>query len=59
MFQGPKGYIAQICEVHLQYGNSTTKGRFTFFSSKFQSSIYSFLFDYNIQIRNVFNAQCA
>ena len=21
MFQGPKGYIAQICEVHLQYGN--------------------------------------
>ena len=22
MFQGPKGYIAQICEVHLQYGNN-------------------------------------
>jgi len=21
MFQGPKGYIAKICEVHLQYGN--------------------------------------
>ena len=21
MFQGPKGYIAQISEVHLQYGN--------------------------------------
>ena len=21
MFQGPKGYIAQICEVHLEYGN--------------------------------------
>ena len=32
MFQGPKGYIAQTCEVHLQYGNSTTKWRFcTFF----------------------------
>ena len=25
MFQDPKGYIAQICEVHLQYGNSTKK----------------------------------
>ena len=25
MFQGPKGYIAQMCEVHLQYGDSTTK----------------------------------
>ena len=32
MFQGPKGYIAQICEVNLQYGNSTTKWPFyTFF----------------------------
>ena len=32
MFQGPKGYRAQICEVHLQYGNSTTKWPFyTFF----------------------------
>ena len=32
MFLGPKGYIAEICEVHLQYGNSTTKWRFyTFF----------------------------
>ena len=32
MFQGPKGYIAQICEVHLQKGNSTTKWPFyTFF----------------------------
>ena len=44
MFQGPKGYIAYICEVHLQYGNSTTKcGRFTLFSSKFLS-IYSILY---------------
>ena len=25
MFQGPKGYIAQMCEVHLQYGNNTSK----------------------------------
>ena len=34
MFQGPKGYIAQMCEVHLQYGNRTTKRRFyTFFES--------------------------
>ena len=32
MFQGPKGLIAQMCEVHLQHGNSTTKWRFyTFF----------------------------
>ena len=32
IFQGPTGYIAQICEVHLQYGNSTTKWPFyTFF----------------------------
>ena len=32
MFQGPKGYMAQICEVHLQYENSTTKWPFyTFF----------------------------
>ena len=30
MFQGPKGYIAQICEA--QYGNSTTQWPFyTFF----------------------------
>ena len=33
MFQGPKGYIAKMCEVHPQYGNSTTKwpGRLTLF----------------------------
>ena len=32
MFQDPKGYIVQMCEVHLQYGNSTTRWRFyTFF----------------------------
>jgi len=28
IFQGPKDYIAQLCEVHLQYVNSTTKWRF-------------------------------
>ena len=45
MFQGPK---AEICEVHLQYGNSTTKWPFyTFFSSKFPSNIYSILFECN------------
>ena len=44
MFQGPKGYLAQICEIHLQYGNSTTNGCFTLFSSKFPSNIYSILF---------------
>ena len=50
MFQGPKGYIAKICEVcevHLQYGNSTTKWPFTLFSSKFHSNLYSILFGYN------------
>ena len=32
MFQGPKGHIAQMFEVHLQYGNGTTKWPFyTFF----------------------------
>ena len=48
MFPGPKGYIAQICEVHLQYGNSTTKWPFYTFSSKFPSYIYSILFDRSI-----------
>ena len=42
MFQGPKGYIAPMCEVHLQYGNSTTKWRFyTFFDL---ISLYAYLF---------------
>ena len=31
MVQGSKGYIAQICEVHLQFGNSTKNGRLTLF----------------------------
>ena len=45
MFQGPKDYVAQICEVHLQYGNSTTKWPLLF-SSKFPSNIYSILYVY-------------
>ena len=44
MFQGPKGYIAQLCEVHLQYGNSTTKWPFYTF---LHSNIYSILFGKN------------
>ena len=43
MFQGPKGYTTQICDVHLPNGNSTTKWPFTLFSSKFPSNIYSIL----------------
>ena len=32
MFQGPKGYIAQMYEVHMQYENGLTKWPFyTFF----------------------------
>ena len=34
-----------MCEVHLQYGNSTTKWPFCTFSSKFPSNIYSILYD--------------
>jgi len=44
MFQGPKGYIAQICEVQQQ------NGLFTLFSSKFHSNIYSILFDENLKL---------
>ena len=32
-FQGPKGYRAHTCEVHLQHGNSTTKRPFYAFLS--------------------------
>ena len=48
MFQGPKGYIAQICEVNLQYENSTTKWPFYFFATKFHSNVYSILFAWSI-----------
>ena len=47
MFQGPKGYIAQICELHLRVCGMETvqqNGCFTLFSSKFPSYIYSFFF---------------
>ena len=37
MFQGPKCYIEQMCDVHLKYGSSTTKWLFYTFSSKFHS----------------------
>ena len=50
MFQGPKGYIAQICEEHLQMETVQQNGRFTLFSSKFPSSIYSILFVHNSPI---------
>ena len=43
MFQGPKGYIAQVkytCSKETVQQN----GRFTLFSSKFPSNIYSVLF---------------
>jgi len=39
MLQGPKGFMAQKCEVHLQYGNKMAV--LHFFSSKFLSNIYS------------------
>ena len=44
MFQGPKGYIAQIYEVHCSMETVQQNGRFTLFSSKFPSNIYSVLF---------------
>ena len=31
MFQGPKGYKAQMCEVHPQYGKVQQNGGFTSF----------------------------
>ena len=50
MFHGPKGYIAQICEVHLQYGNSTTNWPFyTFFlvNSTLIYILFSLVFHHN------------
>ena len=48
MFQGPKGYIAQISEVHLACSMETVQqnGRWTLFFGKFHSNIYSILFGY-------------
>ena len=51
MFQGPKVYIAQICEVHRSMEKVQQNGRFTIFSSKFHSNIYSILFGYPQRIR--------
>ena len=45
MFQGLKGYIAQICEVHCSMETVQKNGRFTLFSFEFHSNIYSILFD--------------
>ena len=39
MFQGPKVYITQICEVHRSMEKVQQNGRFTIFSSKFHSNI--------------------
>ena len=47
MFQGPKGYIAQICEV-CSMETVQQNGRFTLFSSEFHSNIYSILFVYKL-----------
>ena len=45
MNQGPKGYVAQICEVQLCSMETVQQnGRFTLFSSKFPSNIYSILY---------------
>ena len=38
MFQGPKGYIAQICEFTCSMETVQQNGRFTLFSSKFHSN---------------------
>ena len=48
MFQGPKGYITQICDVKYTCSVETVQqnGRFILFSSKFPSNIYSILFDF-------------
>ena len=44
LIQGTKGYIAQICEVHLHMETVQQNGRFTLISSKFLSNIFSILF---------------
>ena len=54
MFQGPKGYIAQMCEVHLQYGNSTTKWPFYTFFDLIPLNTYLFSLGYNIKSFNYF-----
>ena len=39
MFQGPNDFKAQMCEVQLQYGNSTTKWQFHIFF-RLDSTLY-------------------
>ena len=58
MFQGPKGYIAHICEEHLQMETVQQNGRFTLFSSKFHSNIYSILFAYNYKLARKVHRRC-
>ena len=53
MFQGPKGYIAQICEVQLQYGNSTTKWLST---SAIQDVLSSILHNAQCVISKILNS---
>jgi len=55
MFQGPKGYITQICDVKYTCSVETVQqnGRFTLFSNKLPSNIYSTLFVYNRQFINI------
>ena len=55
MFQGPKRYIAQICiSLVLTCSMETVQqnGRFTLFSSKFHSNIYSILFDQTMNLKH-------
>ena len=49
MFQGPKGYIAKYVKYTCSMETVQQNGRFTFFSNKFHSNIYSILFDQFIQ----------
>ena len=44
MFQGPKGYVAQCLKYTCSMVTIQQNGRFTLFSSKFPSNIYSVLF---------------
>ena len=61
MFQGPKGYIAKICEVHLQNGNSTTKWPFYTFlvNSPLLYNLFSLVLASNITITCLFYCFCS
>ena len=47
MFQGPNSYIAQYAKYTCSMETVQQNGRFTLFSTKFHSNIYSILFVYN------------